>query len=106
MLEAVKCLSLVVKGNMDNAEPLLVIGGIGNRKTHYFENVVNMEADRVLISENLKAKINEGYRVGLIEGGNFSNEDEIKAELNTISIEKFFEDLENEVKAYYEGIAD
>lgn len=106
LLEAIKCLSLVVKGNMDNAEPLLVIGGIGNRKTHYFENVVNMEADRVLISENLKAKINEGYRVGLIEGGNFSNEDEIKAELNTISIEKFFEDLENEVKAYYEGIAD
>ena len=43
LLEAVENLSLVVKGNLDNAEPVFAIGGLSLRKTHYFENVVRVE---------------------------------------------------------------
>lgn len=43
LLVAVKTLSLVVKGNLDNAEPILIVGGIGKRKTHYFENVIQID---------------------------------------------------------------
>ena len=45
LLNAIKNLSLVVRGNMDNAEPIFVVGGIGERKTHYFENEKEIEAE-------------------------------------------------------------
>lgn len=105
LLDAVKTLALVVRGNLDNAEPVLVVGGIGARKTHYFDNVVQMDNLRLKIGEDLKKKLSEGYRIALLEGYNFDNEDQIKEELKPISIEQFFEDLNKEVKAYYEGTA-
>ena len=35
LIDAVENLSLVVRGNLDNAEPLFVVGGLSERKTHY-----------------------------------------------------------------------
>ncbi|WP_303861762.1 type I-B CRISPR-associated protein Cas7/Cst2/DevR [Alkalibaculum bacchi] len=103
ILDAAKDLSLVVRGNLDNAEPLFVVGGIGSKKTHYFENVVSVNNDTLIVNEDLKNKLAEGYLVGLLEGDNFSNENEIKEELNPSSISLFFNNLKEEVKAYYEG---
>ena len=37
LLNAVENLSLLVKGNLDNSEPLFVVGGLSDRKTHFFE---------------------------------------------------------------------
>ncbi len=106
LLQALKTLSLVVRGNMDNAEPVFVVGGIGDRKTHYFENVVQMEGDRLKLGEDLKAKLKEGYQAGLLEGNNFDNEQEIKKELAAVSVESFFADLFKKVDEYYESIED
>lgn len=105
LLDTVKTLTMVVKGNLDNAEPVFVVGGIGDRKTHYFDNVVQMENLRLKLGDDLKKKLSEGYKLGLLEGYNFENEDQIKSELNPISIENFFDNLYEEVKAYYEGAA-
>ena len=49
ILDAVEFLSLVVKGNLDNAEPVLIVGGISDRKTHYFENAVHVIEDELEI---------------------------------------------------------
>ena len=106
ILKAIKNLSLVVRGNLDNAEPIFIVGGIGDKKTHYFENIINVEDDRLKISSDLKEKLASGYKAALLEGNNFLNEDEIKTELNTVSIEKFFKDLEDEVEKYYESTED
>lgn len=95
-----------MKGNLDNAEPLFIVGGIGNRKTHYFENVIHMDGTKLKIGEDLKVRVGEDYHVGLLEGYNFENEKEIKSELPTVSVEKFFADLTHEVEAYYESSAD
>lgn len=103
ILDAVENLSLVVKGNLDNAEPLFVVGGLVNRKTHYFENVVKVKEDKLLITEDLKDRISKGCNVALLEGENFKNETEIKSELKPISISKFFEGLRKQVKEYYGG---
>ena len=103
--DTVKTLTMVVKGNLDNAEPVFVVGGIGDRKTHYFDNVVQMENLRLKLGDDLKKKLSEGYKLGLLEGYNFENEDQIKSELNPISIENFFDNLYEEVRAYYEGAA-
>ena len=105
LLDTVKTLTMVVRGNLDNAEPVLIVGGIGDRKTHYFDNVVQMENLRLKLGDDLKKKLSEGYKLGLLEGYNFENEDQIKSELNPISIENFFDNLYEEVRAYYEGTA-
>lgn len=105
LLDTVKTLTMVVKGNLDNAEPVFVVGGIGDRKTHYFDNVVQMENLKLKLGDDLKKKLSEGYKLGLLEGYNFENEDQIKSELNPISIENFFDNLYEEVRAYYEGTA-
>ena len=101
ILDAVETLSLTVKGNLDNAEPIFIVGGLSDRKTHYFENVVKVEDERLIISNDLKDKINKGYRVGLLEGRNLRNEEEIKKELEPISITKFFDELKSDVDAYF-----
>ncbi|RRD94674.1 type I-B CRISPR-associated protein Cas7/Cst2/DevR [Clostridiales bacterium COT073_COT-073] len=103
ILNAVEALSLVVKGNLDNAEPIFVVGGIGNYKTHYFENVVRVENGHLRITEDLKDKLSRGYQVALLEGGNFANEDSIKEELKPISVSRFFDQLRSEVEEYYAG---
>lgn len=102
ILSAIENLSLVVKGNLDNAEPIFVVGGLSERKTHLFENVVHIKSNKLMISEDLKNKIEAGdYKVGLLKGLALENESEIETVLNTISVSKFFENLRNDVKAYY-----
>lgn len=102
LLDAVETLSLVVKGNLDNAEPVFVAGGISDRKTHYFENVVHVEEDKLDVSTDLKDKLARGYHCGLLRGKMLTNEQEIEKELEPLTISGFFATLKEEVNAYYE----
>lgn len=106
LLDAIRTLSLVVRGNLDNAEPVFVVGGIGKYKTHYFDNVVSVENEKLKIVSDLTEKLGEGYVAALIEGSSFSNEKEIAEQLKTVSVNEFFRKLKEEVKAYYESTED
>lgn len=101
ILNAVENLSLIVKGNMDNAEPVFVIGGLSERKTHYFENVVNVKNNKLQLTEDLKDKLSKGFSCGFLKGENLSNEAEIAETLNPLSVSAFFDGLRKDVKAYY-----
>ncbi|NMA14420.1 MAG: type I-B CRISPR-associated protein Cas7/Cst2/DevR, partial [Clostridia bacterium] len=101
ILNAIEHLRLVVKGNLDNAEPIFIVGGIGKAKTHYFENVVRTEGRNLDLTPDLKDRIKQGYGVALLQGGNFSNEKAIIEELKPLSISAFFEQLRGQVKYYY-----
>lgn len=101
LLSAVENLSLVVRGNLDNAEPIFVVGGFSDRKTHYFENVVKVINNRLEISENLVQKVKKGYSAALLRGHNLDNEEEIVEKLNPVSVEAFFETLRSQVREYY-----
>ena len=101
ILRAVETLSLVVKGNLDNAEPVFVVGSLSERKTHYFENVVHVEEDRLLMTDDLQAKIGEGYRTGLLKSRVFLNEAEVEETLHPLSVSAFFDALADDVKKYY-----
>lgn len=101
LLYAVESLSLIVKGNLDNAEPVFVAGGLGDRKTHYFENVVKVENDKLVVNPDLKAKLNKGYSAAMLESMVFKNEDEINRELHPIAVCEFFDKLRSQVKEYY-----
>lgn len=101
LLDAVENLSLIVRGNLDNAEPIFVVGGFSDRKTHYFENVVKVINNRLEISEDLIQRVNKGYSAALLRGHNFDNEDEIIEKLNPVNVEDFFETLKGQVQEYY-----
>lgn len=101
ILDAIENLTLTVKGNLDNAEPVFVVGGLSNRKTHYFENVVKVENEKLILSDDLKEKISLGYSVALLKSNVFKNQAEIIKELQPKSIVTFFNELKSEVKNYY-----
>lgn len=101
ILSAVESLSLVVKGNLDNAEPVFVVGGLSDRKTHYFENVVRIEEDQLILSEDLKQKMAQGYGAGLLQGKALKNEQEIQKELQPVAVITFFKELKEQVNAYF-----
>lgn len=102
ILNAVQNLFLIVRGNLDNAEPIFVVGGLSDRKTHYFENVVSVKGNRFHITTDLKNKLAEGFSCGLLQGDNFSNEEEMVKELKPVAVSEFFNNLREEVKKYYE----
>ena len=101
ILEAIENLSLVVKGNLDNAEPVFAIGGLSLRKTHYFENVVRVEQGALVLGEALKEKKEDGFNCALLKGDIFTNEAEIVKELQPVSMREFFKSLIENVKNYY-----
>ena len=102
LLNAIQNLSLVVKGNLDNAEPIFIVGGLSDRKTHYFENVVHVKEDKLEISEDLIQKKKQGFYAGLLKGQALLNEDEIEEKLQTIGISEFFSKLGEDVKEYFD----
>lgn len=101
LLDAIANLSLVVRGNLDNAEPIFVAGGMSEKKTHYFENVVRVKNEELLLPADLIDKLGEGYACGLLQSGIFTNEVAIIKELNPRSIKVFFEEVKDEVRKYY-----
>ena len=101
ILEAIENLSLVVKGNLDNAEPVFAIGGLSLRKTHYFENVVRVEQGALVLGEALREKKEDGFNCALLKGDIFTNEAEIIKELQPVSMREFFKSLIEDVKNYY-----
>lgn len=102
LIDTIRNLSLVVKGNLDNAEPVLVVGGIVNRKTHYFENVVNVKNNKLIITDDLIGRLTDNCKVGLLRGSYLENEQEIIEKLKPITIDEFFNTLKTEVKAFYQ----
>lgn len=101
LLEAVENLSLVVKGNLDNAEPIFIVGGLSKRKTHTFENMVRVKNKKIVITDDFKKRVSRGYSTGLLRTGIFENENEIENELNPISIFEFFDSIKAQVVEYY-----
>lgn len=101
LLSAVENLSLTVKGNLDNAEPIFVVGGFSDRKTHYFENVVKVFDGKLELSEDLIQKLQKGYSSALLRGHNFDNEEEIIEKLHPSGIAAFFDALRSQVEEYY-----
>lgn len=100
IIDAVENLSLVVKGNLDNAEPIFIAGGLSLRKTHMFENAVRV-VGKNLVVEPIKEKLEMGFSCGLMRNGQLGNEDEIVRELNPTTVPKFFNQLREDVKAYF-----
>lgn len=102
IVNAVENLSLVVKGSLDNAEPVFVVGGLSNVKTHVFENAVAVSNKKLSI-EPIKQKLNDNFSCGIMRNGQFTNEDDIVRELNAVSTAEFFAKIREQVESYFAG---
>ncbi|MCM1288322.1 MAG: type I-B CRISPR-associated protein Cas7/Cst2/DevR [Clostridium sp.] len=104
IVSAVETLSLVVKGNMDNAEPLFVIGGLTSRKTHFFENVVKVKNNALVLEEGIESKLNSdigNFKAGVLKCGQLDNENDVVNQLNAKTTSDFFSELRTEIDEYY-----
>lgn len=101
LLRAIQTLTLTVKGSLDNAEPIFVVGGLSDRKTHYFENCVHVKNGKLDLNRALLTKLSEGYSCGYMECGIFDNEVEVLNRLNPPTVNEFFKAMEADVDHYY-----
>lgn len=105
LLKAIKFLHRDIKGRRENLSPLFVVGGVYDIKNPFFENRVKMQGEMININPiidtlNLDNEIKDNTSVGLVEGI-FKNNNEIKENLNTVSMGEFFSKLEEKVYNYY-----
>lgn len=101
LLETIKNLTLTVKGNTDNAEPLFVIGGLSDSVAHIFENVVKLQKNKIVITDDLLEKYKSGdFSAGIMESC-FENSLEVKEKLSASTINTFFDNLEKKVESNY-----
>lgn len=102
LLKTIQFLYRDIKGRRENLAPLFVIGGIYDRKNPFFENRVKVSRNK-LNAEILKdiiesdEDIKNNTKVGYIEG-TFNNNDEIKANLNPIKVNEFFDGIIKKVE--------
>ena len=100
LLDAIQNLKLLVRGSLDNAEPMFIVGGFTNTYRHEFENCVKVKNNEIVLFDDFIEKVEKGCHAGIF-GATFDNEDEVKEKLNATSINKFFETIKGEVKDYF-----
>ncbi|UZQ49129.1 type I-B CRISPR-associated protein Cas7/Cst2/DevR [Clostridium kluyveri] len=114
LLSIIKVLNRNIRGRQENLAPLFIIGGIydipnpfflGRMKLNYRNNRPCIDSN--ILKQTLETKIfdndiDKATSIGIV-CDIFDNEDEIKSLFKdrSYSIEKFFENLKNDVKIYY-----
>lgn len=107
LLDAIQFLYRDIRGRRENLAPLFAIGGVYERKNPYFEHRVLVKNNAVQIAPILETKesctdTKEYTRSGVLSGV-FTNDEEIKRELNATTVAEFFKYLKDQVEAYYNG---
>ncbi|MHC5375546.1 type I-B CRISPR-associated protein Cas7/Cst2/DevR [Enterococcus sp. LJL120] len=105
LLETIQYLYRDIRGRREDLQPLFVIGGLYNRKTPFFENVVSVKKNKLdveEIQEVLSEEISKDTLVGVVKGA-FENTAEIQQVLQSQKIPDTFASLKQKVAKYYEG---
>ena len=105
LLETIQYLYRDIRGRRENLQPLFVVGGVYDRKNPLFENVVDVNQNRVDV-EKIEGVLTDELRqqtlVGVVKDA-FENTAEIQAVLHGQKISQVFERLQQKVAEYYEG---
>ena len=106
LLDAIQFLYRDIRGRRENLAPLFVIGGVFERKIPYFLHRVSVKNNEVLI-DPIKETMDscddakKNTRCGVLADV-FTNNGDIKTQLNATSINEFFKRLKEDVIEYYE----
>lgn len=114
LLEIIKVLNRDIRGREENLSPLFIVGGIYNINSPFFLGRIKLEAkgedfkiDTKILDSAMELKIGENSVkentfAGIVPN-EFKNEEELQELFGDkmLSIQKFFDEIENEVKEYY-----
>ena len=105
LLDTIAMLYRDIRGRREDLKPLFAIGGVYNIKNPIFQNVVDVKANCIGVSEIkgvLYDNIKDDTYCGLVDQ-KFDNTRELKEELNAVSMPEFFKILKQKVGSYYES---
>ncbi len=107
LLNCIQHLYHDIKGRRENLAPVFVIGGLYEAKSPYFLNRIKLHKGdlNVALLKEVIENIEEPTLCGLLTGI-FKNEDEIRNNLNPVSIHECFDALKAQVEEYYESSQD
>lgn len=105
LLDTIAFLYRDIRGRRENLSPLFIIGGVYDVKNPIFENLVKVKNNKILVEDIISGifeNMKKDTMCGIVDG-KFDNTSEIKNNLNALTIPKFFENLKEKVRDYYES---
>jgi CRISPR-associated protein Cst2 len=105
LLDTIAMLYRDIRGRREDLKPIFAVGGVYDVKNPIFHNVIDINKNRLIVNQIkgiLFDNIKNDTKIGLIEG-KFDNDEQIKEELNTITMPELFSYLKDKVNDYYES---
>ena len=108
LLDTISLLYRDIRGRREDLKPLFIIGGVYDIKNPFFENVVDVRNNKILV-EKLTSGIYDFIKndtaVGIVKE-QFENDTELETELakkniKVLNIPEFFKQLKNKIDEYY-----
>ena len=108
LLDTISLLYRDIRGRREDLKPLFVIGGVYDIKNPFFENIVDVKDNKILVNK-LCSGIYDYIEKDTISGivkEQFENETEVEVKLkekniNVLNVPEFFKQLKEKVDNYY-----
>ena len=108
LLNTISLLYRDIRGRREDLKPLFVIGGVYDIKNPFFENIVDVKDNKILVNK-LCSGIYDYIEKDTISGivkEQFENDTEVEVKLkekniNVLNVPKFFKQLKEKVDNYY-----
>ena len=108
LLDTISLLYRDIRGRREDLKPLFIIGGVYDIKNPFFENVVDVRNNKILVEKltsGIYDFIENDTTVGIVKE-QFENDTEIETELakrniKVLNVPEFFKQLKNKIDEYY-----
>ena len=108
LLDTISLLYRDIRGRREDLKPLFIIGGVYDIKNPFFENVVDVRNNKILVEKLISGIydfIENDTAAGIVKE-QFENDTEIETELSkknikVLNVPEFFKQLKNKIDEYY-----
>lgn len=108
LLDTISLLYRDIRGRREDLKPLFIIGGVYDIKNPFFENVVDVRNNKILVEKltsGIYDFIENDTAIGIVKE-QFENDTEIETELakrniKVLNVPEFFKQLKNKIDEYY-----
>ena len=108
LLDTISLLYRDIRGRREDLKPLFIIGGVYDIKNPFFENVVDVRNNKILVEKltsGIYDFIEKDTTVGIVKE-QFENDTELETELakrniKVLNVPEFFKQLKNKIDEYY-----
>ena len=108
LLDTISLLYRDIRGRREDLKPLFIIGGVYDIKTPFFENVVDVRNNKILVEKltsGIYDFIEKDTAAGIVKE-QFENDTELETELakkniKVLNVPEFFKQLKNKIGEYY-----